>query len=127
MNYGISKKVSLSYEQAVEKVTAELQKEGFGVLTTIDIKETLKKKINADIPRYVILGACNPQFADNAIRAEQEIGLFLPCNIIVYEKENAIHVSAFNPQIMGSIIHNPALEPLERDVREKLQRVIDAV
>lgn len=127
MQYGISRTVSLSYEQAIEKITEELKKEGFGILTTIDIQETLKKKIGAEIPRYVILGACNPRFAHAAIQAEQEIGLFLPCNVIVYEQADKVHVAAFNPQVMGVLVHNAALAPLEQDVRERLQRAINAM
>ena len=127
MNYGFSKKVSLSYEKAIETVTEELKKEGFGVLTTIDVKETLKKKIDVDIPRYIILGACNPPFAHKSIQAEQEIGLLLPCNVIVYEKEGTITVSAFNPMIMESIIDNPAIQPIAEEVKARLERVINAL
>lgn len=124
MTYGISKQVSLSYDDAIAKVTDELKKEGFGVLTTIDVKETLKKKIDVDIPRYIILGACNPPFAHKAIQAEPEIGLLLPCNVIVYEKEKEVHVAAFDPQIMGAVIDNPALKPIADEVRTRLQRVM---
>ncbi len=127
MNYGISKRVSLSYEQAIEKVTEELKKEGFGVLTTIDMKETLKKKIDVDIPRYIILGACNPQFANKSLHAEKEIGLLLPCNIIVYEKNDSIVVSAFNPGIMEKLVENPALKPIADEVKARLERVIAAI
>jgi uncharacterized protein (DUF302 family) len=127
MNYGISKQVSLSYDEAITKVTEELKKEGFGILTTIDVKETLKKKIDVDVPRYIILGACNPPFAHKAIQAEPEIGLLLPCNVIVYEKENAIHVAAFDPQIMGAVIDNPSLKPIADEVRTRLQRVMAAL
>ncbi|MEX2189140.1 MAG: DUF302 domain-containing protein, partial [Bacteroidota bacterium] len=84
MQYGFSKTVNLSFDQTVEKVTEELKKEGFGVLTTIDVKETLKKKLDVDFKRYTILGACNPPFAHKALQAEEEIGLLLPCNVIVY-------------------------------------------
>jgi uncharacterized protein (DUF302 family) len=127
MKYGISKTVSLSYDEAIVKVTEELKKEGFGVLTTIDVKETLKKKIDVDVPRYIILGACNPPFAHKAIQAEPEIGLLLPCNVIVYEKENAVHVAAFDPQIMGALIDNPSLQPIADEVRTRLQRVMAAM
>ena len=83
MEYGISKKVILGFDEAVAKVTDELKKEGFGVLTTIDVRETLKKKLNVDFKKYVILGACNPPFAYKSLQAEEEIGLLLPCNVIV--------------------------------------------
>lgn len=127
MSYGISKTVSLSFEQAIEKVTEELKKEGFGVLTTIDMKETLKKKIDVVIPRYTILGACNPQFANNALQVEQEIGLLLPCNVLVYEQNGSVTVSAFDPGVMNKIISNPALQALSGEVQQKLQRVIAAI
>lgn len=127
MNYGISKTVSLSFEQTIEKVTEELKKEGFGVLTTIDMKETLKKKIDVDIPRYTILGACNPHFANKTLQVEKEIGLFLPCNVIVYEQNSSITVSAFDPVVMDKIVSNPALQPLSEEVRLKLRRVIAAM
>src|SRR3972149_10130055 len=87
MNYGFSKTTDLSYEETIEKVTDELKKEGFGVLTTIDVKDTLKKKIDVDFKKYIILGACNPGLGHKALQAEEELGLLLPCNVIVYEKE----------------------------------------
>jgi uncharacterized protein (DUF302 family) len=127
MSYGISKTVSLSFDQAIEKVTEELKKEGFGVLTTIDMKETLKKKIDVDIPRYTILGACNPQFANKTLQIEKEIGLFLPCNVLVYEQNGLVTVSAFDPVVIDKIVSNPALRSLSEEVRQKLQRVIAAV
>lgn len=127
MKYGFSKTVSLSFEQAIEKVTEELKKEGFGVLTTIDVKETLKKKLDVDMPKYTILGACNPPFAHKAIQAEEEIGLFLPCNVIVYEKNGATHVSVFDPMVMQKILENPAMQPIAEEVQQRLRRVIDAV
>lgn len=99
MNYGISKTISLSFENAVEKVTEELKKEGFGVLTTIDVKATMKQKLGVDFTKYVILGACNPPFAHQSLLAEEQIGLLLPCNVIVYEKEGTTVVSAFDPMV----------------------------
>jgi uncharacterized protein (DUF302 family) len=127
MRYGLSKTVALTYEQAVEKVTAELKKEGFGVLTTIDVKETLKAKLNVDFPRYVILGACNPPFAHKALQAEEQIGLLLPCNVIVYEKEGTTVVAAFDPMVMTAVIDNPGMHPVAKEVRDRLDRVIAAV
>ncbi len=127
MNYGISKTVPLSYEQAIEKVTAELKNEGFGVLTTIDVKETLKKKLDVDFTKYIILGACNPLFAHKVLQAEEQIGLLLPCNVIVYEKEGKTIVAAFDPLSMGALIDNPAIEPIAKEVRAKLEKVIAAV
>ena len=127
MQYGISKKVNLPFDQACEKVIEELKKEGFGVLTTIDIKETLKKKLDVEVPRYVILGACNPPFAHKALQAEEEIGLLLPCNVIVYEKEGTTRVSAFDPRVMSAIIDNPAIASVADEVRTRLARVIAAM
>jgi uncharacterized protein (DUF302 family) len=124
MKYGFSKTTPLSYEQAIEKVTDELKKEGFGVLTTIDVKETLKKKLDVDFTKYVILGACNPPFAHKALTAEEEIGLLLPCNVAVYEKENATVVSIFDPMVMMAIVENSAMKPIAAEVRARLERVL---
>ncbi len=127
MSYGISKTTSLSFEQTIEKVTEELKKEGFGVLTTIDMKETLKKKIDVDIPRYTILGACNPHFANKALQVEKEIGLLLPCNVLVYEQDGSVTVSAFDPIIMDKIVSNPAIQSISEEVQQRLRRVIAAM
>ena len=127
MNYAISKTVNLTYEQAIEKVTEELKKEGFGVLTTIDVQETLKKKLNVDFKKYVILGACNPPFAYQTLQAEETIGLLLPCNVIVYEQGSATVVAAFDPMAMTAIMDNQAIEPVAKEVRVRLERVIAAV
>jgi len=127
MNYGFSKTVRMSYEKAVDKVTKELQKEGFGVLTSIDVRDTLKKKIDVDFKKYVILGACNPNLAHKALQTEEELGLLLPCNIIVYEKGNKTGVSVFDPTIMSSIVDNESLKSVAGEVKEKLERVFEAV
>ena len=124
MGYGFSRTVNLSYDQAVEKVTEELKKEGFGVLTTIDVKETLKKKLNVDFRRYSILGACNPPFAYKSLQAEEEIGLLLPCNVVVYEKGDKTVVSAFDPMVMMKIVDNPAVKTVAEEVQSRLKRVI---
>jgi len=124
MGYGFSRTVNLSYNQAVEKVTEELKKEGFGVLTTIDVKETLKKKLNVDFRRYIILGACNPPFAYKSLQAEEEIGLLLPCNVVVYEKGDKTVVSAFDPMVMMKIVDNPAVKTVAEEVQSRLKRVI---
>lgn len=127
MNYGISKTTSLSFESAVEKVTEELKKEGFGVLTTIDVKATMKQKLDVDFTKYVILGACNPPFAYQALLAEEQIGLLLPCNVIVYEKAGRTVVSAFNPLVITKILENEGLNQFAEEVRVRLARVIEAV
>lgn len=127
MTYGISKTVALSYEQAIEKVTEELKKEGFGILTTIDVKDTLKKKLDVDFKRYVILGACNPPFAYQVLQVEEDIGLLMPCNVLVYEKGDATVVSAFDPLTLLNIVENPQLEPIAKEARTRIERVIAAM
>ena len=127
MDYGFSKSVDLSFEQTIEKVTEELKKEGFGVLTSIDVKETLKKKINVDFKKYTILGACNPPIAHKALLEEEELGLLLPCNIIVYEKDDKTVVSVFDPMIMTKVIDNEKIAPVAGQVKEKLERVLQSV
>ena len=124
MAYGFSKTVNLSYDQTVEKVTDELKREGFGVLTTIDVRETLKKKLNVDFKRYVIFGACNPPFAHQALQAEEEIGLLLPCNVVVYEKGDKTVVSAFDPMTMLKIVDNPGIKSVAAEIQSRLKRVI---
>ena len=127
MSYGFSKTVSLPYEQAIEKVTEELKKEGFGVLTTIDVRDTLKKKLDVDFNKYVILGACNPPFAHKALVAEEQIGLLLPCNVIVYEKNGRTIVAAFDPMTMAALVENDALKTIAEEVTARLQRVINSL
>jgi len=127
MQYGFSKVTNLTFERAVEKVTEELKREGFGVLTTIDVRETLKKKLNVDFTKYVILGACNPPFAHRALQADEQIGLLLPCNVIVYEKEGNTIVAAFDPMMMTNVIEKPGIAPIAKEVKQRLERVIQAV
>ncbi|MEP0862407.1 MAG: DUF302 domain-containing protein [Ignavibacterium sp.] len=127
MKYGFSKTTDYSFEEAIQKVTDELKKEGFGVLTTIDVKETLKNKLNVDFKKYTILGACNPPLAHQALQAEEELGLLLPCNVIVYEKEGKSVVSVFDPMVMAHIIENPDMKPVAEEVKKKLERVLEAV
>jgi uncharacterized protein (DUF302 family) len=123
--YGFSKKVNMPYEQAVEKATAALKEEGFGVLTEIDVKATLKKKLDVDFRRYVILGACNPPFAYKALSTELEIGLLLPCNIIVYEAEGGGSVvSAMNPMTALGVVDNPTMHEIAEQVTERVQRAL---
>ena len=124
MEYGLKKELDMPYEKAIEKVKKELSKEGFGVLTQIDIKATLKKKLDIDFDNYIILGACNPSFAYKALQNEQDIGLLLPCNIIVYEKENKVYVNAINPSIAMGFVENSELDAIAKEVREKLVSVI---
>ncbi|MDT3695395.1 MAG: DUF302 domain-containing protein [Ignavibacterium sp.] len=127
MQYGFSKTTDYSFDQAIDKVTEELKKEGFGVLTTINVKDTLKKKIDVDFKNYTILGACNPPFAHQVLQAEEEIGLLLPCNVIVYEKDDKTVVSVFDPMIMTAVIDNPKVKTVAEEVKKKLERVFKAV
>lgn len=127
MQYGFSKTTDYSFDQAIEKVTEELKKEGFGVLTSIDVKDTLKKKIDVDFKKYTILGACNPKLAHGALQVEEELGLLLPCNVIVYEKNDKTVVSIFDPMVMTTVIENPQMKPVAEEVKNKLQRVLEAV
>lgn len=125
--YGYRKQVSLSYEAAVEKVKEELKKEGFGVLSEIDVKETLKKKLDVDFDKYVILGACNPPFAYRALQAEREIGLVMPCNVIVYEQNGKTFVTATRPTVTMNVVKNEELGGLAGQIEDKLKKVVDAV
>ena len=127
MKYGFSKTVNLPYEQAVEKITGELKKEGFGVLTEIDVKETLKKKLNVDYKKYKILGACNPPIAHKALQIEEELGLLLPCNVIVYEKEGKSVVSVFNPMIMTQLLDSKEMVTIAEEVKVKLLAALERV
>jgi uncharacterized protein (DUF302 family) len=127
MSYGYSKEVGMSFSEADAKVREELQREGFGVLTEIDVKATLKKKLDIEYDDYLILGACNPSFAHKALEAEKEIGLLLPCNVIVYRKDDKTFVSAINPMEAMSMVENPELQKIAGDVSEKLRRVVDNV
>lgn len=125
MSYYFTKSVNLSFDEAIEKVTAELQKEGFGILTEIDVKATLKKKLDVDFRPYRILGACNPPFAYKALQVEEKIGAMLPCNVIVQQKEEGVEVSAVDPVASMQAIENPQLAEVAFAVQEKLKGVID--
>lgn len=126
MNYYFSKTVNEDFDTAIEKVTEELKKEGFGILTQIDIKETLKKKLDVDFKKYRILGACNPKFAYEALKTEDKIGTMLPCNVIVQEHENGkVEISAVDPVASMMAVKNDSLGNVATQVREKLNRVIN--
>ena len=128
MKYHISKTVTGTFEDVVSKVKDELKKEGFGVLTEIDIKNTLKNKLDVDFRKYVILGACNPEYAHHALQVEDKVGTMLPCNVIVQEKaEGRVEVSAVNPKASMMAIENEKLEQLATDVTQKLKNVINGV
>ncbi len=126
MTYGYKKEINLPFNEAVAKVKAELAKEGFGVLTEIDVKSTLKKKLELDYGNYAILGACNPPFAYQALQAEKDIGLLLPCNVIVYEDNGSVFVSAILPTVAMNMVDNPSLAEIAETIEEKLKKVVDA-
>ena len=128
MSYYFSKTLNATFDEAVSKVTEELKKEGFGILTEIDVKATLKKKLDADFRKYTILGACNPPFAYKALQAEDKIGTMLPCNVIVQEApEGETEVAAVDPMASMMAIENPELENIAEEVRSKLKKVIDSL
>ena len=123
--YGIGRSVPLSYEQAVERTRAALQAEGFGVLTEIDVKATLKKKLDVDFKKYVILGACNPSLAWQGFQAEPDIGLLLPCNVIVYEEDaTRSRVAVLDPLVQLGIAGRDDIEPLAKEARQRLERAL---
>jgi uncharacterized protein (DUF302 family) len=111
----------------LEKIKEELSKEGFGILTEIDVQATLKKKLSVSVDKYIILGACNPSLAYEALQTEQEIGLLLPCNVIVYEKEGKISISAIKPSVAMQMVDNEKLGKIALQVEEKLKKVIDNI
>jgi len=126
--YAFGKVVSLSFDEACRRVTEELAKEGFGVLTEIDVAATLKKKIDKTIPPYKILGACNPGFASQAIEAEPQIGALLPCNVVVRQDSTAkTYVECMDPIAVMDLVGRAEVQPLAREVRGRLERVLAAL
>jgi uncharacterized protein (DUF302 family) len=125
MSYYKAKTVDLSFDEAIQKATEELKKVGFGVLTEIDVKATLKKKIDVDFRNYKILGACNPQFAHKALQAEDKVGVLLPCNVIVQETEDGnVEVAIMNPAEAMSVVKNENLEPIAGEVNKLLESAL---
>lgn len=124
-SYGFGLKVQLPYAEAVERVKAALKEQGFGVLTEIDVKKTLKEKRGVDFRPYIILGACNPPLAHQALTLEPDIGLLLPCNVVVYEAgDGESIVEALDPEAALGIVGNPALHPIAREAKERLQKAL---
>lgn len=121
--FGFKTVLSLNYEAALEKVTEALKAEGFGVLTSIDVKETMKKKLGVDFRHYAILGACNPPLAHRALSARPELGLLLPCNVIVYQEGEETVVNVVDPLAMFQFVDAPELESVAAEARQRLQRV----
>lgn len=128
VKYGFGKTVTMDFEAARARVTEELAKEGFGVLTEIDVQATLKKKLGVDTPPYRILGACNPNFAQRALALEPEIGLLLPCNVVVRQDgAGAVRVEFMDPNAVLALVDKPAVAQIAGEVRERLQRVLAAL
>jgi uncharacterized protein (DUF302 family) len=125
--YGYKRQVDLSIEEAQNRIEAELAAEGFGVLTRIALHEKLKEKLGVDVPPYIILGACNPPFAKRSLDIEKELGLFLPCNVVVYEDHGKTHVATVRPTQMMRVVENPALDTIAAEVEAKLKRALDQV
>jgi uncharacterized protein (DUF302 family) len=125
--YGFGTTVSLPYADTVERVKAALKEQGFGVLTEIDVKQTMKEKRGIDFRPYVILGACNPPLAERALAAEPDIGLLLPCNVVVYAADGGSVIEAMDPEPVLGLVGRPELEPLAREVRQRLQAALTAV
>jgi len=126
MQYYFNKIVQMTFEETIEKVTEELKKEGFGVLTEIDVKAALKKKIDVDFRKYRILGACNPSFAYKALLAEDKIGTMLPCNVVVQEREDGkVEVAAVDPIASMQSVQNESLGEIAEEVQSKLKKVIE--
>lgn len=127
MSYYFAKTVDGNFQEVVEKTRVALSEEGFGVLTEIDVTATLKKKLDVDFNNYIILGACNPPYAYKALSAEDKIGVMLPCNVIVQEKEGEIEVAAVDPISSMQAIKNENLQPIALEITEKLKRVIENI
>ena len=127
-DFGFGKVVDASFDDAIEKVTAELEKEGFGVLSDIDVAAKMKAKLDKDMPRYRILGACNPSIAFQAISAVEDIGLLLPCNVLVREDANDdVHVDFMDPESVLSLVKQPGITQFATEVKDRLQRVLAAL
>ena len=127
INYGFTREFDIPYQEVIAQVMAALKKEGFGVLTEIDIREKIKEKLGLDMKKYVILGACNPPNAYKAILAEENIGLMLPCNVIVYEKDNKTVLSIIRPTVAMQMVDNMELQKLAEVIEDKLKNVFDDI
>ena len=125
--YGYKKTVNSDYQTTVQKAREELKKEGFGVITEIDVRDTLKKKLNVEYCNYIILGACNPPFAYKALQEEKDVGLMMPCNVVVYEDKEKTIVAAALPATLLKLIGNDKLQETAQNIEIKLKRVIDNI
>jgi uncharacterized protein (DUF302 family) len=127
INYGFTKEMDIPYETVIEQVREALKKEGFGILTEIDVREKMKDKLGVDMKKYIILGACNPQNAYKAIIAEENIGLMLPCNVIVYEKGSKTVLSVIRPTAAMRMVDNAELQKIAEEVEGQLKKAFDAI
>lgn len=127
MEYAYRKKVSMPFQEAMEKTKAELAREGFGILIEIDVKETLKKKLDVDFDNYLILGACNPAFAYRALQIDKEVGLFLPCNVIIYECMKNVFISAIRPDAAMGVMKRDKLSVVAEEAGKKLEKAIGRI
>ena len=125
--YGLTRHLDASFEDVLDQVKAALKTEGFGVLTEIDLQDTLKQKLQVDFRKYQIIGACNPPLAHKALQSELEVGLLLPCNVIVYEEDGGTTVTAFDPAAGMALAKNPALEAVGREAKERLTRALESL
>ena len=124
--YAITRELDASFDDTVARVTASLAEQGFGVLTTIDVRSTLKKKLDLDVDPYVILGACNPQLASRGLKIEPDLGVLLPCNVVVRTVGQSTHIAAMEPFAALQLADNPELEPLATEARERIQKAVNA-
>jgi len=127
ITYGFTKEIDASFEETLDKVSNELKKEGFGILTQINVTEKFKEKLGIDFKKYIILGACNPTSAHKAILIEENIGLMLPCNVVIYERQNKTVVSVIKPKVAMKMIGNVELEQIASTIEKKLKRVFDSI
>ena len=127
MPYGFSKVLAMPFETVTDMVIEALKKEGFGILTQIDVREKFKEKLGIDFKKYVILGACNPPYAHQAILSEEDIGLLLPCNVIVYEKDHETALAIIRPTVAMQMVKNKSLSKLANEVEKKLEKVFDSI
>jgi uncharacterized protein (DUF302 family) len=124
--YAITRDLDASFNDTVARITASLAEQGFGVLTTIDVRDTLKKKLDLDVDPYVILGACNPQLASRGLKTEPDLGVLLPCNVVVRTVGESTHIAAMEPFAALQLADNPDLEPLAAEARERIQKAVNA-
>lgn len=127
LSYGFGRRLEMPYEEAVARTREALKGQGFGVISEIDVRQTMKEKRGVDFRPYVILGACNPEMAERALEAEIDLGLLLPCNVVVYQSDGGSVVEAMDPEAVLGLVRNPRLEAIAREVKEGLRRAIDSL